>query len=71
MKNAPILPQQAIEMLLKHWSKYAKIKKSHFNWLLNNSIYHQLSTRGVLDEAVSRHSCAKEYFKSTLALRIT
>lgn len=54
MKKATILHQQAIELLLKHWSKYAKIKKSHFNWLLNNSTYHQLSARGVLYEAGSR-----------------
>ena len=71
MKTATILHQQAIELLLKLWSKYAKIKKSHFNWLLNNSTYHQISARGVLYEAVSRHSYAKEYCKSTLALRIT
>lgn len=54
MKNQTILHQQAVELLLTYWSKYAKIKRSHFNWLLDHSIYHQVSARGVLYEEGSR-----------------
>lgn len=54
MKKHTILHQQAVEQLLTYWSQYAKIKKSHFNWLLNNSTYHQLSNKRVLYEEGSR-----------------
>jgi len=70
MKNATILHQQAIEILLKLWNKYAKIKKSHFNWLLNNSTYHQISARGVttLDFDYSYEENLKIQIKKSLAI---
>jgi CRP-like cAMP-binding protein len=54
MKKHTVLHQQAVEQLLTYWSKYAKIKRSHFNWLLDHSTYHQVSTRGVLYQEGSR-----------------
>lgn len=50
MINHSQLQQQAIELLIKYWSKYTKLKKSHFNWALDNSSYTFYSKGSVLYE---------------------